>query len=63
MSKKPLTITMSVELSNGEFSSRLTFPLPATKEQMDKATERWLLLQQHALELGLTSLDATLEKD
>lgn len=59
----PDTIILSIKLASGDFESSLKLPLPATKEQMGVAVERWMAMAFTALEMRVEQMVLTLPKE
>lgn len=56
------SVTFSVRLASGGFSSELTIPLPTTKEEQAHAVERWLDLMATSFRIGVEQMDAVIAK-
>ncbi len=47
----PLTVKLSVELSDGSLSSHVTVPVNAPQPEKDEAVQRWLKIMQFGLSM------------
>ena len=52
MEAGPLTVVLSVSLSDGSFNSSVTVPVAATKAEMDAGVARWLEIMQFGLKIA-----------
>lgn len=48
----PLTVVLTVALSDGSFTSSVTVPVAATGAERDAAVKRWLDIMQFGLKLA-----------
>ena len=49
--EEPMTVILSVKLSDGSFNSSVSVPVNATKERKDAALDQWLKTIQFGLSL------------
>ena len=49
MSERPVSIRMSVTVSDGSFDSSLSFPIEASKEQINATVMAWLQMLEAAV--------------
>lgn len=57
------TLILSLKLKSGDFVSELHIPFPKTKQEQNRAVERWLDFMATGLRISAEKMDAVIQMD